>query len=220
MMRAMRLPALLLLLLTFTGSVAHAQAPTAATPTPTTPTTSAPSDKDLNFDLFGDQKQRSPLDVAREKDRIAKLEREVRLRRTLLKWHQALGFVTLGALAATDIIGQLNYMDKYGGGNDTGTYYNAHLGLGIATTAVFATTGTLALAAPNPYPKPIKFDAALVHKVSMALAAAAFVTQIILGPITWSREGKLDQRDLATTHLVVGYAAFGFMAAGTLSYVF
>jgi hypothetical protein len=38
--------------------------------------------------------------------------------------------------------------------------------------------------------------------------------------VTASREGKLDQRDLALAHLVVGYGAFAFMGAGVLAYVF
>jgi hypothetical protein len=212
MMRAMRLTALFLVLLTAT--VARAQTPPPATSPPSSPS------NDMSFDLFGDKEKKSPLDTAREEDRLAKLEKKVKLRRALLKWHQALGFVTLAGLAATLTLGTLNYVDKYGGGNDTGTYYDAHLGLALATTAVFTTTGVLALAAPNPYPKPVKFDAALVHKLSMALAAACFVTQIILGPVAASREGKLDQRDLALAHLVVGYGAFAFMGAGVLAYVF
>jgi hypothetical protein len=215
MMRAMRI-APLVVVLCF-ASAARAQSP-APSPRPA-PSSPSPSN-DMNFDLFGDKEKKSPLDEAREKDRIAKLEQKVKMRRALLKWHQALGFVTLGVLAATDVIGTLNYADKYGGGDDTGKYYNAHLGLAISASAVFATTGILALSAPNPYPKPIKLDAALVHKVSMALAAACFAAQIIMGPVTAAREGKLDQRDLALAHLVVGYGAFAFMGAGTLAYVF
>jgi hypothetical protein len=138
----------------------------------------------------------------------------------MLKTHQALGFVTLGLLAATMVLGHLDYYDKYGGGGDTGRYLMAHGGLAGLATVTFATTGILGVAAPNPYPKPIRFDAALVHKLSMALATTAMLTQIILGPITATREGQLDQRDYARAHLGIGWASFGFMAAGTLAYVF
>ena len=106
------------------------------------------------------------------------------LRRQLLKWHQALGFVTLVALAATDIIGTLSYYDKYtANGTDTGTFTTYHEGLGIGTAGLFGITGILALSAPNPYPKPVKFDAALVHKLSMLMASICFATQIVMGPI-------------------------------------
>jgi hypothetical protein len=240
---AMRLCAALLIV---TGGVAAAQqpqpSPTPATPsgvavpstpaptkpsgpqaTPAAPPAASPStppSNELNFELFGEEKKKSPLDEAREQARLAKLEHSVRLRRSLLVWHQAIGFVALGVLAATNIIGTFNYVDKYGGGDDSGKFYNWHLGLAISSTALFTTTGVLALAAPNPYPKPVKLDAALVHKVSMALAAAGMLTQIILGPITAYREGHLDQRDLALAHLITGWSTFGFMAGGVLAYVF
>ncbi|MDB4964729.1 MAG: hypothetical protein JWN44_418 [Myxococcales bacterium] len=211
-MHAMRLLALSLALLATTA--ARAQQPAHSPPPPPS------SSGDMSFDLFGDKEKKSPLDVAREQDRVAKLEQKVKLRRSLLKWHQVLGFATLGALAVTDVIGTFAYVDKYGSGNDTGSFLTAHLGLGVGTSALFATTGILALAAPNPYPKPLKLDAALVHKVAMALATACFVAQLVLGPITGTREGKLDQRDFAVAHLVIGYGAFAFMTAGVLAYVF
>jgi len=158
--------------------------------------------------------------TAADEARARALESKVRLRRSVLVWHQALGFVTLAGLAAACVIGQLNYDDKYLSGTDNGRFYNAHLGLGVGTGALFAVTGILALAAPNPYPKPIKFDTALLHKLAMALATAGMVAQMVLGPITAAREGKLDQRQWATAHLVTGYATFGFMATGVLAYVF
>ena len=226
----MRSVSLVLLLSVAVGGRAFAQESAAppSTPAPAAApsdgsTAAAPAAKgsDLDFNLFGDEKKKSPLDEAREADRLARLERAVRLRRKLLIAHQILGFATLAAVAATDVIGQLNYDDKYTkSGSDTGKFYNTHEDLGIITTALFATTGVLALVAPNPYPKPIKFDAALVHKASMAAAAACLLLQIVLGPITASRDGKADQRDLVVTHLVSGYAMFAFMSAGTLAYVF
>ncbi len=68
---------------------------------------------DLDFNLFGDEKRKSPLDEARAADHLARLEKSVRLRRKLLVVHQVLGFATLATIAATDVIGQLNYDDKY-----------------------------------------------------------------------------------------------------------
>jgi hypothetical protein len=148
------------------------------------------------------------------------LEARVRLRRGMLKWHQALGFVTLGLLLATDVLGTLNYDDKYGRGDDSGRFYDWHLGFSVAATASFTTTALLALFAPNPYPKPLEADLALLHKASMALATACFVAQLVLGPIAAHTEGTLAQRDLALAHVVVGWSAFGFMTVGTFAYVF
>lgn len=190
----------------------------AASPSPSPSPSSSPSSNDLNFNLFNEQ-PKNPAVSAEEAKKAAELDRKVKLRRSLLTWHQGFGFATLGLLAASLVVGTLSYVDKYGGGDDTGKYLLPHYTLAGVTSAAFATTGILALAAPNPYPKPIKFDAALVHKLSMALATACFVTQLILGPITSAADGKLYQRDLALTHLVVGYAAFGFMFTGTLAFV-
>jgi hypothetical protein len=202
------------------GAVARAQEPQ-PTPTPTPAPAKPAGSGDMSFDLLGDNQKKSPLDDAREQQRIAKLEKKVHLRRQLLQWHVALGFVTLVALAATDIIGTLSYYDKYtSGGTDTGVYTTPHEGLAIGTSGMFAVTGVLALAAPNPYPKPVKLDAALVHKLSMLMATICFATQIVMGPIMAVSDGKLFQRDMALAHVVIGYGAFAFMGAGVLAYVF
>jgi len=137
-----------------------------------------------------------------------------------LQLHQGFGIAMVIAMAATMIVGQLAYQDKYGGGDDSGSYNSAHLGLGVGTTALFATTGLLALLAPNPYKKPIKADTALIHKVAFAIATVGMVAQIVLGPVTAAREGKLDQRDLALAHLITGWTTLGVTATGVLAYVF
>lgn len=221
------------------GTTARAQqpqpSPTPATPAgaavPSTPAPSAPtsprgaptkppsSQGDFGFDFGGEKKQTGPEEA--EKERIAKLDRKVHLRRSILQWHQALGFVTLAALAVTDVIGTLSYYDKYtANGSDTGRFTTWHEGLGIGTTGLFGITGILALSAPNPYPKPLKLDAALLHKLSMLMAAACFTAQVVMGPIMAVSDGKLFQKDMALAHLVIGYGAFAFMGVGTLAFVF
>jgi hypothetical protein len=175
----------------------------------------------MDFDLFDDKPKLDPAAQAAAAAKIADIERKVKLRRQILTTHQAIGFTTLAVMAATVILGQVNYVARYGGlnnGQDYDRFQTAHLGLSITTSALFTTLGILGLAAPNPYPKPIKADAALVHKVSMALATAGMVTQLILGPITAVYGGKLEQRDLALGHVITGYATFGFMSAGVLGY--
>jgi hypothetical protein len=157
--------------------------------------------------------------AALDPQQAAALDRRVRLRRGMLVAHQAFGFATLALLAATAVVGTLSYADKYGGGPDDGRYETSHLGLASSATATFAVTGMLALLAPNPYPKPVRADAALVHKLSMALAAACFTAQLVLGPVAASRDGSLGQRSLAEAHVGLGWGALAFMGAGTLAYV-
>jgi hypothetical protein len=180
----------------------------------------APPAGDLHFDLFADDKSQTPAEKARHEQQTRDIDRLVKRRRTLLTWHQGFGFATLGLLATTLVLGQLNYQDKFARDGDyTGRYNRAHFDLALTTSGAFAVTAALALFAPNPYPKPIKLDAALLHKVSMGLAAACFLTQVILGPISVLKEGTLQQRPLAQAHLAIGYASFAFMATGTIAYL-
>lgn len=177
----------------------------------------------MNFDLFADQPKPDPAAAAAAAAKALATEKQVGVRRRVLLSHQVIGFSTLALMATTVILGQVNYVARYGGlnnGDDYDRYQAAHLGLSITTSAMFTTLGVLGLAAPNPYPKPIKLDAALVHKVSMALATAGMITQLILGPLTTYYEGRVEQRNLALGHVINGYATLGFMTAGVLAYVF
>lgn len=189
------------------------------TPAPAPTPASAPSG-DLNFNLFEEKPKLTVAEEAAKARHEADIARKVTLRRKLLVAHQGVGFATLGLLAATLVLGTLNYVDKYGGGNDSGDYYLAHTIFAGAATTSFAVTGILALAAPNPYPKPRRFDTAMLHKILMGLATAGFVASAILGPVVASREGHLDQRGFALAHLLVGYGTFAFMGAGTIAFVF
>ncbi len=196
-------------------------ADSAPTPAPTTPAPAPATGGDLNFNLLDENKPKlTAFEEAAKARRDAEIARKVTLRRKLLVVHQGFGFATLGLLALTLVFGTLNYVDKYGGGDDNGEWYWWHTSFaGIATTA-FATTGILALVAPNPYPKPRRFDTAMLHKIMMGIATAGFVAESILGPIVAWREGKLDQRDWALAHLVIGYGTFASMGVGTLAFVF
>ncbi len=180
-----------------------------------------PTGGDLNFNLFGDKPVLTPAEQEAQQRLQAAIAKKTFLRRRLLVAHQVMGFVTLGLLAVTLILGTLNYVDKFGGGNDTGAYYDWHTGFAGMATATFAATGMLALFAPNPYKKDkLHVDTALIHKIMMGLATACMVAEIVIGPISAAREGHLDQRDWALSHLVIGYGAFAFMGAGTLAFVF
>lgn len=176
---------------------------------------------DFNFDLLGDSGGKPAAAPSPEvKAQAERIERQGRIRRPMLTSHQAFGFAALAVLTATVVIGHLNYYDMYQSGDQTGRYRAAHLGLSIGTSTLFGTTGLLAVFAPNPYPKPIRFDTALVHKVAMILATAGMVTQVILGPITVERIGRTDQSRLALGHVITGYATWAFMTTGMFAYLF
>jgi hypothetical protein len=187
----------------------------------------AASPGSLDFDLFGDKPAEKapatgaalPASGAVARDPLV-VARQVKRRRLILQLHQGFGFATLISFAATIVVGQLNYIDKFGGGDYTSRYEYPHLGLAATTTALFATDAILGLAAPNPYPKKIKADAALLHKVMMGLATAGMAAEIALGFVSGTKGGELMERDLALGHLVNGYVTFAAMATGYLAYVF
>src|SRR5712691_1927660 len=163
-----------------------------------------------DFDLLPKEAAPDPAAVAQQKE----LESKLKLRRTMLRLHQLGGFLTLGALSLTVVFGQLDYQDKYGGGGDTGRFHALHRWTAFTGAGIFAVTGALAVFAPSPIEKKLRLDTATLHKIAMATATAAMATEIVLGIITASREGRISQRDFALAHQIVGYTALEATAAG------
>jgi hypothetical protein len=170
---------------------------------------------DMDFDLL----EPSP---AAEAPRLVDpaLEKAIATRRTMLTLHQGLGLATLTTLAATVVVGQLHFNDRYRGGGDTGRYDAWHTGLVIGTSSLFAGTGLLGLFAPTPFKKELRLDTITLHKIFVSLATAGMLTQVVLGLVTGANEGRLSQVNLATAHQVVGYATLGAVGAGALMIVF
>ena len=163
-----------------------------------------------DFELLPKEATPDAATLARQRE----LERQLAKRRSLLLYHQIGGFLMLGSLTTTAVLGQLDYLDKYGGGGDVGTYRVWHRWVAVATTAIFAGTASLAVFAPAPIEKPARLDTATLHKIAMTVAAAGMATQIVLGIVTASKEGQPAQRDFALAHQIVGYATLGAALTG------
>jgi len=205
-------PALLLLASTLAALPALAAEPGAAAPAPRGQPP-AP-DLSLDFDLLPQASPAAAADVAR-------LDARVKERRTKLRLHQGLGLATWTALAATAVVGQLDFDDRFRGGGDTGRWHGAHKALAYASAGLFAGTAALALLAPEPYAKRTgRLDGALVHKIAMGTAAAGMVAQVALGLASRGAAGTLRERRLASAHQVIGYATLGAMTVGGLTFVF
>ena len=169
---------------------------------------SQPGPEDI--DLLPRPAAPDPEMVARQEE----LQRQLEKRRSMLQLHQLGGMLTLASLGATVVFGQLNYIDKYGGGGDTGRWYDWHRYSAFVSAALFAGTGALALFAPSPLEKPRRLDTAMLHRIAMGVATAGIATEIVLGFVTASKGGSVSQRDYALAHQIVGYTTFGATAVG------
>lgn len=171
----------------------------------------APSAPSLDFDLLGKPPPTVQVDDA-----------AMHRRRAMLKWHQGLGIGLYALEVATTVVGQLNYSDKFGSNApNTAKYKETHKILAYSTLGVFAVNGTLAILAPTPKGKVKKgFDRVSLHKLGMAIATAGMLAQAGTGIYTASREGYLNQQDIAKTHLIIGYATFAAMTVAVGALVF
>lgn len=194
---------------------APAAAPTEIRAAPAEPTRRS-SKGDLDFDLLGKSHTADPEEVAKAEA----IERAAKTRRTMLLVHQALGFTLMGVATANVAIGTLNYWDKFGGGGFTNNFELLHLISSMTTTGVFAANGLLALFTPDPYDKPARWDSARAHRILMAASTVGMIAQIVLGFVSASRLGHVDQRDFARIHLGIGYATYALTMAGGLTYLF
>src|ERR1700693_4771788 len=155
-----------------------------------------------DFDLL--PKEATPDAKALQRQR--ELERKLAKRRTMLRFHQIGGFLTVGSLTATAVLGQLDYHDKDCGGGDRW--------VAVASTVIFAGTASLALFAPAPIERQARLDTATLHRIAMTIAAAGMATQIVLGIVTASKEGQSAQRDFALAHQIVGYTTLAASLTG------
>lgn len=191
-----RLPALELTLAA--SPPTQGPAPDLSTPAP------APS---LDFDLLAPAAGVAAVDPAQEK--------AVDRRRSMLKVHQGLGIATVATLAATSVVGQLDFNDRFRGGGDTGQYHTAHKALAYGSAALFTTAGLLAVLAPEPYAKKGgRADTATVHKWAMGVATAGMVAQIALGIAARGKAGTTQERDIAAAHQIIGYTTLGATTVG------
>jgi hypothetical protein len=163
-----------------------------------------------DFDLLPKEPPPSAAALARQLE----LERRLAQRRTMLQFHQLAGFLTLASLTTTVVLGQLDYLDKYGGRGDVGTFRLWHRWMGFAATGIFAGTASLAVFAPVPIEKKARLDTVTLHKIAMTVAAAGMAAQIVLGIVTATKEGQLAQRDYAVAHQIVGYATLAAAFTG------
>lgn len=134
---------------------------------------------------------------------IEQREKELRIRRKMLKAHQAIGFVTLAGFIAQGIIGVQLYNGNY-------SNYKFHKTVGHLTSISYFTGAGLSLFSPPPLiNKKIKgFSSAKAHKY---LATVHFSSMVMTNIFSNSNR-KL--------HKLSAYTAFGSYAAAILVFKF
>ncbi len=179
--------------------------------------------KNLDFNFFaGEGDAGAKAGTASTRDPAA-VAAKAATRRWMLKVHQTLGLVTWALMAATVTVGQLNYNQLYGGGGGSTKWQGPHAALVVATTLSFAGTGAFAIFAPQPYPKPLKLDTGLVHRIAVAGATLGMVSELVLGLATRRRAEAGNPRSLAAlarTHQIIGYSTFGLLTVAATVWVF
>lgn len=173
----------------------------------------------LDFDFFGGQPgapgvAKDQIRGTRADSDAADIEAKAHTRRWMLTTHQTLGIATWVLMAGTVTVGQLNYNQLYGGGGGSRTWQTPHQILVLSTSIAFAATAAFAIFAPTPYPKPLKFDTGLVHRIAVIGATLGMVTEGVLGWVTTHQANAGNSQHLATmarTHQIVGYSTFGFL---------
>jgi hypothetical protein len=194
---------------------------TPAAGAPSVPVSKAP--EKLDFDFFAAEGAGSPGLKAPFVAPDPNFEARVHRRRWMLKTHQALGLTTWALMAATVTVGQLNYNQMYGGGGGSRKWQGPHTLLVIAASTAFFGTGTLAILAPKPYPKPLRLDTALLHRIATAGATLGMLTEIGLGLFTHARAQAGNPHELQTlarAHQIVGYATFGLLTVAATVWIF
>jgi hypothetical protein len=218
----MRARAFFLLLSVAGAARAQSQSPPSAAPS--TPKAAPPAATGADeIDLLPPEKPPDAAELARQKE----INDKIRRRRTMLELHQLAGFATLASLTVAVTLGQLDYLDKYAGGGDSGRWITPHAVASYTAAGIFTGTALLAVLAPNPTEKPFRLDTATLHKAAMTIAALGYASQIVLGILAARSEGaqaspatRLRQRDFALAHQIIGYTTFAAAAGGFLVLTF
>lgn len=116
---------------------------------------------------------------------IESREKELRARRTIFKFHQALGLLAAGGMIAQSILGPKLYNGDF-------AIRNTHKKVALGTNIVYGTTALLAFTAPPPMVNRKKFDNIKLHKILSAVHLSGMITTNVLA--RQAGMGKVDKK--------------------------
>lgn len=138
---------------------------------------------------------------------------ELRLRRSMLQWHQRAGLVTLGALTTQVVLGELIAKDRIKH-RDLKPY---HKNGAYVTFGLYMTTAGLSLLAPPARRYSTGFSSIKLHRRLAVLHFAGMVAQPLLGRALVRSTSPQQYDDRLQTHLWVGRVTLGAYTAAILS---
>jgi hypothetical protein len=130
-------------------------------------------------------------------------EKELKIRRKMLKTHQVIGFVTLAGMIAQGILGTQLYKDNY-------SKYKFHKTIGNITSASYFTGAGLSLFAPPP----------LIHKKSKGLSSSQAHKYLATLHFSAMLATNLLAEHNKKLHRASAFAAFGSYATAILVFKF
>lgn len=131
-------------------------------------------------------------------------EKEMKIRRTMLKLHQVGGFVTLAGMLAQGVIGAKLY------NNPTRDLRNLHESMGAFVNVSYASTALLSFTAPPPLVNRKGLSTIKIHKgLAMVHLAGMIATNVLAG--------QLERNySLKPYHRAAAYTTFAAFAAATI----
>jgi hypothetical protein len=130
-------------------------------------------------------------------------EKELKIRRKMLKTHQVIGFVTLAGMIAQGILGTQLYNDDY-------SKYKFHKTIGNITSASYFTGAGLSLFAPPP----------LIHKKSKGLSSSQAHKYLATLHFSAMLATNLLAEHNKKLHRASAFVAFGSYATAILVFKF
>ncbi len=131
-------------------------------------------------------------------------EKELKVRKTMLKAHQTAGFITLAAMIAQGIVGAQLY------NNPSEQLLNAHKGLGIVTNIGYGTTALLAFTTPPPLINVRGKSPMQAHKILASVHLTGMIATNVLGQLV------KDNPNLKSAHRAVAITTFASFATAVV----
>lgn len=133
-----------------------------------------------------------------------KRQKEMKIRRAMLKLHQAGGFITLAGMIGQGFVGAKLY------NNPTPELRNLHSNLGAFVNASYATTALLSFTAPPPLINRKGMSSINIHKALAFVHLSGMIVTNVLA-------GQLQQHpELRPYHRAAAYSTFAAFAAATI----